>query len=87
MRHQIERAAIAKSYSCEMTNVARRQPVDTERFRERHDRTVHEAEFKIGKRAVDVHRSEELTEVGRRVGEGPASEILDEDLHRPALVP
>lgn len=39
MHHQIERAAIAKSYSCEMTNVARRQPADTERFGEPHDRT------------------------------------------------
>ena len=86
MHHQLKRAAITKSNGRKVADVARRQPADAERFRECHDRAIHQAEGEIGELSVDSHRTSELARGRRCVGEGAAGEILHEHLHRPALI-
>jgi len=86
MHYQLERAAIVKSNSGEVTHVARCQPADAERFNERHDRAVHETEVEIGEQSVHFHGPRKLTNGRRRVGEGAAGDVVHKHLHGPALI-
>jgi len=85
MYDQFERATIGKSNGGEVTHVAGRDSIDAERFGQGDDRGVDEAEAEIHEASVDVHRTRELADRRRRVGEGAAREILHERLHRRAL--
>lgn len=53
---------------------------------QRHDRTIDEAQTEIREAPVHLHRTRELADCRRRVGEGAANEVLHEHLHRLALV-
>ena len=86
MNDQLEGAAVAQSNGREVTHVARRQPANTERFGERHNRAIDEAKTKIPEASVHIHRARQLTDGWRRVGERASGEILHEPLHRLALV-
>jgi len=86
MDDEVERAAVTQSDGDKVTQVARRQTTDAERLGERYDRTIDEAQAEIGEALIHFHRTGELTERRRRVGEGASSEILHEHLHRAALV-
>jgi hypothetical protein len=57
MNHQLERAAIAESHRREVTHVACCQTTNVHRLGEGYDRTVYEAEVKIGEPPVHFHRS------------------------------
>jgi len=56
MNHQLERTAVAESNGREVTHIARGQTMDAERFGERHDRTIDEAEAEIREASVHFHR-------------------------------
>ena len=57
MNHQVERAAVAKSNSGEMTHVARRQATDAERLGERYNRPIDEVQAKIREASIHFHRT------------------------------
>ncbi len=86
MHNQLEPAATGESNGSEVAHVARREPVDTKRLGQRHDRTIDEAQTEIRESPVHFHRTCELADCRRRVGEGAANEILHEHVHRLALV-
>jgi hypothetical protein len=51
-----------------------------------HDRAIHQPETQVCEASVDFHRTRELTDRRRCVGEGAPSEILHEHVHRSTLV-
>lgn len=57
MNHQLERAAVAESNGCKVTQVARCQSADAERFGEGHDRTIYQPETQSRVAPVHFHRT------------------------------
>lgn len=86
MHDQFEPVASSESNGGEVTHVAGRESIDADRLGQRDDRGVDEAQAKIREASVHVHRTRELAEGWRRVGEGTARQILHERLHRCAFV-
>lgn len=86
MHYQLEGLATAKSDRRKVTHVTRREPTDAERLRECYNRCVDEAQAEVRESTVHFHRTCELAEGRRRVGEGTFRQILHERLHRLAFV-
>ena len=86
MNHQFERVAVTQSNGREVTHITRGQTTNAERLGERHDRTIDETKAEIPEASVHIHRTGELTDGWRRVGERATGDILHEHAHRPALV-
>jgi len=57
MNHQVECAAVAQPNGGKVTHVARREAADAKRLRERHHRTIHQAEAEISEASVHFHRT------------------------------
>jgi len=86
MNDELERPAVPQSDGGEMTHIARGQTADAERLGQRNDRSVNEAQAEIRKTSIDFHRTRELADSWRRIGESASGDVMHEHLHRRPFV-